>query len=101
MVFRRDFAALPDAVKQQAREAYGLFAANPSHPSLKFKKLPLHDDLWSGRVSNNYRAIGRWRGDVILCSLLARTRTATSCWIGCNRGDFGGRDHTALARVRV
>jgi hypothetical protein len=64
--FRRDFAALPDAVKQQARQAYRLFAANPNHPSLKFKKLPPHEDLWSARVSNNYRAIGRWRGDVIL-----------------------------------
>ena len=64
--FRRDFAALPDAVKQQARQAYRLFAADPHHPSLKFKKLPPHEDLWSARVSNNYRTIGRRRGDVIV-----------------------------------
>jgi len=64
--FRRDFAALPTAIKRQARQAYRLFKQNPRHPSLKFKKLPPHEDLWSVRINNDYRAIGRLRGDVLL-----------------------------------
>jgi mRNA-degrading endonuclease RelE of RelBE toxin-antitoxin system len=64
--FRRDFARLPERVKKQAREAYRLFKANPNHPGLKFKKLPPHEDLWSVRISGEYRAVGRWRGDVVL-----------------------------------
>jgi mRNA-degrading endonuclease RelE of RelBE toxin-antitoxin system len=64
--FRHDLAALPDSIRRQARIAYRLFARNPQHPGLRFKKLPPHDDLWSIRITGAYRAIGRWRGDVIL-----------------------------------
>ena len=64
--FRRDLARLPAAIRRQARDAYRLFSQNPSHPSLKFKKLPPHEDLWSVRINNDYRAIGRYRGDVLL-----------------------------------
>ena len=64
--FRRDLARLPAAVRRQVRDAYRLFRDNPQHPSLKFKKLPPHEDLWSVRISNDYRAIGRYRGDVLV-----------------------------------
>ena len=64
--FRRDFALLPLAIQKQAHSAYQLFKADPKHPSLRFKKLPPHTDLWSVRITNDYRAIGRWRGDVVL-----------------------------------
>ncbi len=64
--FRRDLARLPAAVRRQARDAYRLFMQDPHHPSLKFKKLPPHEDLWSVRINNEYRAIGRLRGDVLL-----------------------------------
>ncbi len=64
--FRRDFALLPPAIQKQARSAYRLFKSDPQHPALRFKKLPPHADLWSVRITNNYRAIGRWRGDVLL-----------------------------------
>ncbi|HPP22363.1 MAG: hypothetical protein WBL15_08060 [Phycisphaerae bacterium] len=64
--FRRDFALLPPAIHKQARSAFKLFTADPHHPSLRFKKLPPHADLWSVRITNDYRAVGRWRGDVIL-----------------------------------
>ncbi len=59
-------AGLPAAIRRQARDAYRLFRQDPHHRSLHFKKLPPHDDLWSIRISSNYRAIGRYRGDVIL-----------------------------------
>ena len=64
--FRRDLDQLPAKVKQQANEAYRVFVGNPNHPGLKFKKLPPHSDIWSVRINNDYRAIGRWRGEVIL-----------------------------------
>ena len=38
----------------------------PNHPSLRFKKLANHDDIWSVRINNDYRAIGRWRDNTIL-----------------------------------
>jgi mRNA-degrading endonuclease RelE of RelBE toxin-antitoxin system len=64
--FRRNLARLPTAVRRQAREAYQLFKKNPRHPSLKFKKLPPHDNLWSIRINIDYRAIGRSGDEVIL-----------------------------------
>jgi mRNA-degrading endonuclease RelE of RelBE toxin-antitoxin system len=64
--FRRDLARLPSAIKRQVRDAYRLFEQSPHHPSLKFKKLPPHEDLWSVRINNDYRAIGQNRGDVML-----------------------------------
>ena len=64
--FRRDLAALPAPIRRQARDAFRQFIAEPNHPSLRFKKLPPHDDLWSVRISKDYRAIARWKGDVLL-----------------------------------
>jgi mRNA-degrading endonuclease RelE of RelBE toxin-antitoxin system len=64
--FRRDLANLPVAIRRQVREAYRLFSQDPHHPSLKFKKLPPHEDLWSVRINNDYRAIGHFRGDMVL-----------------------------------
>jgi hypothetical protein len=64
--FREDLARLPAAVRKQARTAYAQFRSDPNHPSLHFKKLPPHDDIWSVRITANYRAVGRWRGNTIL-----------------------------------
>jgi mRNA-degrading endonuclease RelE of RelBE toxin-antitoxin system len=64
--FRREFDRLPARIQEQARRAYRLFQANPDHPGLEFKKLPPHDELWSVRVSEQYRAVGRRDRDVIV-----------------------------------
>lgn len=64
--FRRQFAVLPREVQKQARAAFKQFKANPHHPGLYFKKLPPHEDIWSARISRDYRAMARWRGEVIL-----------------------------------
>src|SRR5207237_9091432 len=37
--FHALFAELPESVQRQANEAYRLFRANPSHPSLSFKQV--------------------------------------------------------------
>jgi plasmid maintenance system killer protein len=49
-----------------ARRAYALFAQNPDHPSLRFKKLGGYDRVWSVRVNEQYRAIGERQGDTIV-----------------------------------
>jgi mRNA-degrading endonuclease RelE of RelBE toxin-antitoxin system len=64
--FRRDLNQLPPRVRRLAREVYRMFSRDPQHPSLKFKKLPPFDDIWSVRINNNYRAIGRMKDDVIV-----------------------------------
>jgi hypothetical protein len=43
-----------------------LFKSDPSHPGLKFKKLPPFEDIWSVRVGSGYRAIGKRKDDVVV-----------------------------------
>lgn len=54
--FREHFRALPTDVKRQAYAAYRLFAQDPYHPSLRFKRL--RDKLYSVRVGISHRALG-------------------------------------------
>lgn len=55
------YAAIPLAIRQQARKAYKLWQTNPSHPSLHFKKVG--KDLWSARITRDYRALALKKGD--------------------------------------
>lgn len=64
--FQRDFARLPERIKKQARRAYRRFKADPGHRSLEFKKLPPHDDIWSVRISDEYRAVGQREAERIV-----------------------------------
>ena len=58
------FDKLPREVQRVAREKYALWRRNPFHPSLHFKQIMA--DLWSVRVSIQYRALGRRRGETIV-----------------------------------
>ncbi|WP_445304723.1 ParE family toxin-like protein [Microcoleus sp. Pol7_A1] len=60
--FRRLFADLPEQVQQQTRGAYRQFKEDPSHPSLRFKKVHLDLPIYSARISKNYRAVGQLDG---------------------------------------
>jgi len=64
--FWRAYARLTEANRKSARRAYALFAENPDHPSLRFKKLGGHDRVWSVRINEQYRAIGERTGDTIV-----------------------------------
>lgn len=66
--FRRAYAALPPQVQRRAQKAYRLWAQNPRHPSLHFKKI---GKVWSARVDDNHRALAHLIGD-----------TAHWFWIG-------------------
>ena len=45
--------------------AYQIFALNPEHPSLRFKKLQGRGEIWSVRISDQYRAVGVRSGGTI------------------------------------
>lgn len=64
--FRWAFERLDPHAQEAARRAYRLFAENPSHPSLRFKKLEGFSKAWSVRVSEQYRAVGERMGDKII-----------------------------------
>jgi hypothetical protein len=64
--FREAFRRLPGPVQRQARQAYRLFAADPSHPGLQFKKVKASADVVSVRISRSHRALGARRGDTVI-----------------------------------
>ena len=63
--FWRAYARLSEGNRLAAQRAYALFAQAPEHPSLRFKKLGGYDDVWSVRINEQYRAIGKRHGDAI------------------------------------
>ncbi len=52
--FQRAYDALPASVRSQADKSFALLKQNPSHPSLRFKKV---GRFWSARASLGYRAL--------------------------------------------
>ena len=67
---RRSFwtlhAALDAEARAAAQRAYALFREHPEHPSLRFKKLGGYPDVWSVRINDQYRAVGRRSGDTVV-----------------------------------
>jgi len=63
--FWRLYGGLSEAHQKSARDAYALFAKDPSHPSLRFKKLAGFDSYWSVRINEQVRAVGERHGDTI------------------------------------
>jgi len=64
--FWRAYDGLTPPVREAARKAYSLFAENPEHPSLRFKKLGGGDSVWSVRINEQYRAVGERNGDTVV-----------------------------------
>jgi hypothetical protein len=56
--FWQHYRQLPNAVQELADKNYELLKADPRHPSLHLKKVGATGQLWSVRVSMNYRALG-------------------------------------------
>ena len=69
------FARMPESVQNQARKNYQLWRADPTHPSLHFKRIH-GEDLYSVRVGLGWRAVGLVDGDTIYWN-----------WIG-SHGDY-------------
>jgi hypothetical protein len=64
--FRALFAELPESVQRQANDAYRLFQANPSHPSLSFKQVSPRSPVYSVRIGLHYRALAIRKSDSLL-----------------------------------
>lgn len=62
--FWRCFDALPAEVQQLARERFRLWQRDAFNVALHFK--PLAADVWSVRVNQQYRALGRRKGSLIV-----------------------------------
>jgi hypothetical protein len=61
--FKQLFVELPTEIQDATRKAYRLWLTDPRHPSLHFK--PIRAEIWSVRISLNYRAVGVLRGGAI------------------------------------
>uniref|UniRef100_B8HPY7 ParE-like toxin domain-containing protein n=1 Tax=Cyanothece sp. (strain PCC 7425 / ATCC 29141) TaxID=395961 RepID=B8HPY7_CYAP4 len=64
--FRKLFADLPQQVQEQTRTAYRQFKVDPSHPSLRLKKVHPELLIYSARISRNYRVVGQLEGDTVI-----------------------------------
>jgi hypothetical protein len=58
------FNALPQDIQRTAKEKYQLWERDSFHPSLHFKLLD--GDVWSVRITQSYRALGRRKGEMIV-----------------------------------
>ena len=65
-MFRQLLAAAPDPVQARARIAFRLWAENPSHPSLRFKKVHSTLPIYSARIDLNWRAVSVMKGDTVI-----------------------------------
>ncbi|WP_146410054.1 ParE family toxin-like protein [Allorhodopirellula heiligendammensis] len=61
--FRECFARLPQHIQKQARDAYQLFLVDSSHPGLRFKRIAGHANVYSARITLDYRAVCVLEGD--------------------------------------
>jgi hypothetical protein len=64
--FRKQFGAAPTAVQLKIREAHQLWAENPHHPSLRFKKVHATLPIFSARVDLDWRAVGILKADTMI-----------------------------------
>lgn len=58
------FNSLPAEIQHVAREKYRLWQEDAFNAALHFK--PLFKDVWSVRINQNYRALGRRKGNLIV-----------------------------------
>ncbi|NUN63887.1 hypothetical protein HCU40_03765 [Pseudanabaena biceps] len=56
--FWQAYNKLPKEIQTLADKNYELLKNNPLHPSLHFKKVGKRKQLWSVRITDNYRALG-------------------------------------------
>jgi hypothetical protein len=63
--FWQQYRLLPQEVRTRADKQFSLLKANPQYPSLQFKKVGqrLGEEIWSARVTLNYRALAIKRAD--------------------------------------
>lgn len=63
--FWEGYRALPQEIRNRADQKFSLLKGNLAHPSLQFKKLGERqgEEVWSARITLNYRALALRRTD--------------------------------------
>ena len=56
--FWKGYAKLPQHIKDIAKKQYKLFALDPYHSSLHFKRVHSSKAIYSARINRNYRVVG-------------------------------------------
>jgi len=64
--FWRRYQELPKEVQSLADKNFQLLKADPYRPALHFKKVGKQNQLWSVRISRQYRALGREKPEGIV-----------------------------------
>ena len=64
--FDRDYAGLPEEIKERVDNQLALLLLNPRHPSLRLKRIRGTADIWEVRVSRSYRLTLQLAGDTYL-----------------------------------
>ena len=64
--FWQCYQQLPASVQELADRNYELLKFDPFHASLHFKKVGRRKELWSVRVGDHYRALGREKPEGIV-----------------------------------
>lgn len=55
--FEDAYQQLSPTIQRRVDEKLSLLLKNPRHPSLRFRKMKGHENIWEMRVSRNYRII--------------------------------------------
>lgn len=53
--FKESYRALPEGIQAKVKKAFQLFQTDPRHPSLQVKKMQGLENVWEGRIDQNYR----------------------------------------------
>ncbi len=59
------YRRLPERIQRQAQKNYRLWKANPSHPSLEFKRVNRKIPVYSVRIGAGWRVLGLLEDDTI------------------------------------
>ena len=63
--FFDEYRRLPRHIREKTKRAHRLFLSNPSHTSLDFKPIRAMNGVYSARIDDQYRVLGRRDGNVI------------------------------------
>ena len=64
--FRELLDAAPESIRTKAEAAYRIWAENPTHPSLRYKKVHRELPIYSVRIDRDWRAVGVVRDSEML-----------------------------------
>ena len=64
--FDRDYAGLPEEMKERVEKRLALLLFNPRHPSPRLKRIRGTAGIWEVRVSRSYRLTLQLAGDTYL-----------------------------------